>query len=73
MLATEQACHDIPMQEVKKEREQVRKRGGWGGVAAKDCGSFLLKEVRLKPERLGSCTVTRTVHKRSVCIVSGGI
>lgn len=69
MLATEQAHHDIPMQEVKKEREHVRKRRGWGRVVAKDSGSFLLKEARLKPERLGSCTVTRTVHKRSVCMV----
>lgn len=38
MLATEQACHDIPMQEVKREQS-----GRDEGVAVKDGGSFLFR------------------------------
>lgn len=45
MLATEQECHDTPMQEVIREREQVRKRWMERG-RSEGLWEFSLKGVR---------------------------
>lgn len=61
MLATEQACHDIPMREVVRDRAE---RDGMGRGHSKGLWEFSLIRVRLKSGR---------VHKCLACMVSGEI
>lgn len=65
MLATEQECHDKPMQEVI--RESRLERAGVERGSSEGLWEFSLKGVKLK----GGCT-ERTVNKCSVSTGRGG-